>query len=35
MVMDVNGVATEELTTWNLERRAQDLGGEYIVAGTG
>jgi hypothetical protein len=35
MVMDVTGVATEELTTWSIGQLAQDLCGEYIIAGTG
>ena len=35
MVLDTTVIATDVPTNWDLEKLAQDLGGQYIVAGTG
>jgi hypothetical protein len=34
MVVDVTGVAAEEPTAWDIEGLANELNGEYSVAGT-
>lgn len=34
MVLDITEIATDESTAWDLEQLAQDLDGEYLIAGT-
>lgn len=33
LVIDVTDVATDQPSSWNIERVAEELGGEYSVAG--